>query len=341
MSKRVYCTYFDHNYLSRGLALYRSLQQHQPGASLWVLCMSEACHRILTALDLPDLRPVRLGDFEAADPEVAATRSNRSMIEYYFTCSPAWMLYVLDNEPDAEWVTYLDSDLFFFASPEPIYAEMRDASFGIIPHHFTKRMAYRRRFGTYNVGWVSVRRCDEGIAALRWWRDRCIEWCYDFVEGDRFADQRYLDRLPGLFPNVHVVQHLGANLAPWNFADLRVEWRDKTVLVDGRYPLLFFHFHGVKHVGRYYFNSHRVFHAPFPELMRRWIYQPYVAALAAAESETTPYLSDEQIEAIRKPAIGTPLDHLFNVFRRTRTVAYQGLDIVTGRAIVAPSRSAW
>ena len=219
MSKRVYCTYFDHNYLSRGLALYRSLQQHQPGASLWVLCMSEACHRILTALDLPDLRPVRLGDFEAADPEVAATRSNRSMIEYYFTCSPAWKLNALDNEPDAEWVTYLDSDLFFFASPEPIYAEMKDASFGIIPHHFTKRMAYRRRFGTYNVGWVSVRRCDEGIAALRWWRYCCIEWCYDFVEGDRFADQRYLDRLPGLFPNVHVVQHLGANLAPWNFAD--------------------------------------------------------------------------------------------------------------------------
>ena len=31
---------------------------------------------------------------------------------------------MLNNEPDAEWVTYLDSDLFFFASPEPIYAEI-------------------------------------------------------------------------------------------------------------------------------------------------------------------------------------------------------------------------
>ncbi|MBR1152656.1 hypothetical protein [Bradyrhizobium sp. JYMT SZCCT0428] len=60
MAESVYCTYFDHNYLSRGLALYHSLQQHEPGARLWVLCMSEACHRILTALDLPDLRPVRL-----------------------------------------------------------------------------------------------------------------------------------------------------------------------------------------------------------------------------------------------------------------------------------------
>ena len=74
MSKRVYCTYFDHNYLSRGLALYHSLARHAPGARLWVLCLSDACYTALTALDLPDLVPRRLADFEAAEPEVAATR---------------------------------------------------------------------------------------------------------------------------------------------------------------------------------------------------------------------------------------------------------------------------
>ena len=339
MAKRVYCTYFDHNYLSRGLALYHSLQRHEPGAHLWVLCLSEACYRTLVALDLPNFVPRRLADFEAADPEVAATRRDRSSIEYYFTCSPAWKLYVLNNEPDAEWVTYLDSDLFFFASPEPIYAEMKNAAFGIIPHHFTKRLAYMRRFGIYNVGWVSVRRCDEGIAALRWWRERCIEWCHDYVEGDRFADQRYLDRLPGMFPNVHVIEHLGANLAPWNFADLRMERRDGLVLVEGRYPLLFFHFQGVKRVGRYYFNSHRLFHAPFPNLVRQRIYQPYIVALAAAEQEAGSHLEVEQIKTIRKPAIGTRRDHVFNVFRRARAAAFRGIDVVTGRAIASPSSS--
>src|SRR6202171_6572822 len=157
MAKRIYCSYFDHNYLSRGLALYHSLQRQAPGARLWVLCLSDACYQALVTLDLPNLMPRRLAEFEAEDPEVAATRATRSTIEYYFTCSPAWMLFVLSREPDAEWVTYLDSDLFFFASPDPIYSEMKDAAFGIIPNHFTRRLAEMRRFGIYNVGWVSVR----------------------------------------------------------------------------------------------------------------------------------------------------------------------------------------
>ena len=63
MLNRVYCTYFDHNYLSRGLALYHSLQRHAPGARLWVLCLSEACHRILARSICRDLVPVRLGGF--------------------------------------------------------------------------------------------------------------------------------------------------------------------------------------------------------------------------------------------------------------------------------------
>src|SRR5689334_18462355 len=74
MAPRVYCTYFDHNYLSRGLALYFSLRRHAPGARLWVLCLTDACHKTLMALNLPDLVACRLADFEAADLEVAATR---------------------------------------------------------------------------------------------------------------------------------------------------------------------------------------------------------------------------------------------------------------------------
>ena len=105
----------------------------------------------------------------------------------------------------------------------------------------------------------------------------------DRVEGDRFADQRYLDRLPELFKNVHVIGHLGANLAPWNLEDLRVEWRDGSVRIEDRYRLLFFHFYGVRRRGRHYFNSHRVYRAPFTDVMRHHIYEPYTSVLCKSE----------------------------------------------------------
>lgn len=333
MASRVYCTYFDHNYLPRGLALYQSLQRHAPGARLWVLCLSEACHRALLKLALPHLVPVRLADFEEANPDVAATRPSRSQIEYYFTCSPAWLLFVLESNEDAEWATYLDSDLFFFASPDPVFEEMKDAAFGIIPHRFSRGLEDQRRFGIYNVGWVSARKRGEGIAALRWWRERCIEWCYDRVEGDRFADQRYLDRMPETFGGVHVISHLGANLAPWNIADCRLEWNGGRVEIERRYPLLFFHFYGVKRSGDYYFNSHRIYRAPFSGLIKERLYKPYTAALAEAERLSVSLLPGQQLETIRKPVAGNLVGRLLNAVRRGRMTVYRWLDIVTGRAI--------
>ena len=334
MLNRAYCTYFDHNYLACGLALYQSLQRHAPGARLWVLCLSEACHETLTALGLPDLVPVRLADFEAADPEVAATRPSRSVIEYYFTLTPAWIRFVLNGEAWLEWVTYLDSDLFFFASPDPIYDEMNGAAFGIIPHRFARGLEDQRRFGLYNVGWISVRKRDDGISALDWWRARCIEWCYDRVEGDRFADQRYLDRLPESFAGVHVIEHLGANLAPWNFADVRLACRNEAVEIEGRYQLLFFHFYGVKRSGGYYFNSHRLYRAPFSRLMKHEIYQPYTTALAEAERMVAPWLRGQRTDTIRKPVATNLADRLSNALRRLRITLNRGLDIVTGRTNV-------
>ena len=90
-----FCTYFDQNYLPRGLALYRSLREHCPGFKLWVLCMDEATHQVLTQLDLPEVEPISLKDFEKDDEPLLAAKQNRSQVEYYFTCTPSLLLFVL------------------------------------------------------------------------------------------------------------------------------------------------------------------------------------------------------------------------------------------------------
>ena len=59
-----FCTYFDHCYLPRGLALYQSLKQHCSSFQLWVLCLNQACYDVLSQLNLPDINLIALEDFE-------------------------------------------------------------------------------------------------------------------------------------------------------------------------------------------------------------------------------------------------------------------------------------
>ena len=335
MANHVYCTYFDHNYLSRGLALYHSMQRHAPGSRLWVLCLSEACYETLVALDLPDILPVRLVDFEATDPELAATRGRRSTIEYYFTCTPAWMLFVLARETGAEWVTYLDGDLFFFKSPEIIYGELQGAAVAIIPHRYSPKLARLRKFGTYNVGWVGARNDSEGIAVISWWREKCIEWCHDYVDGDRFADQGYLDSFSRMFARVKVIDNIGANLAPWNIGNYRIDVDRNRVMVDAIVPLIFFHFQGVKRGwGRFIFNSHRIYRAPFSKDVRNHIYRPYVRELLAIEKAIKTVLQVPDARPHRRSAIVDIGQYLKSKVRNVGVRVVQLLDIVTGRAFL-------
>jgi hypothetical protein len=335
LTDRVYCTCFDLNYLSRGLALYHSLQRHAPGSRLWVLCLDQACHQILTKLALPNLLPVSLADLEATDRELAATRPSRSLIEYYFTCTPAWLRHVLEREASSQWVTYLDGDLFFFDSPEKIFGELGNAAFAIIPHRYTSAVEHMRKYGIYNVGWVGVRNDADGMAAVRWWREKCIEWCYDYVDGERFADQGYLQELLARFSRVNVIENIGANLAPWNIGNYRVEFRDGKVLIDSTYPLIFFHFQGFKReMGCFIFNSHRLYRAPFSKLVRDHVYRPYVDELLAIEHTVGSSVDVVTAKPLRRQKVDTTWNSVVGVARNVGKRLLRVLDIATGRAFV-------
>src|SRR5262249_34869730 len=129
-----------------------------------------------------------------------------------------------------------------------------DHSVGIIGHRFAPHLLQSARCGMYNVGWLSFRRDRSGLDALRWWRERCLEWGHDRCEDGRYADQKYLDQFPVLFPNVKVLEHKGANVAAWNVSNYHLRKDATDIYVDDQ-PLIFYHFHALKHVCRWLFNS--------------------------------------------------------------------------------------
>jgi hypothetical protein len=282
-----FCTYFDSNYLAKGLTLYRSLVRHAAPFRLWVLCFDDAAYRSLKVMALDGLIPISLRDFEGGDRELAKAKSNRSRIEYFFTCSPSLPLYILRHNPEVNLITYLDADLYFYSDPSPVYRELGDGSVLIIGHRFPERLRHLERMGVYNVGLLAIRRDEAGLACLQWWRERCLEWCYDRVEEGRFADQKYLDDWPTRFPCVVVLEHKGAGLAPWNVEGYALQRADGQVQVDGQ-PLMFYHFHGLKQTGRWLYDPNLEFYeARACSVLKRDIYGPYIREL----HETTRWIA--------------------------------------------------
>lgn len=234
-------TITDLGYAPRALVLYRSLADVCSDFRLRLFCVDQATKELFDRLALPRLVTVGIGELEAHDPELLAVRPTRTTAEYCWTAKSSACLYTFRLEPDVDMLTYVDSDLMLFHEPSCLFEELGTGSILVVPHRHPARLQWWDRWGIYNAGFVGFRRDEVGLAALRWWRERCLEWCYDRLEDGKSGDQTYLDDWPTRFPGTHVLEHPGGGLAPWNATESVLGRRDGTVTVDGL-PLVFYHF---------------------------------------------------------------------------------------------------
>lgn len=285
------CTYFDVNYLSRGLALYRSMRRWQPDATLWVLCLDEATFEVLQALDLSSLGLVRLRDVENRYPELLSVKSERRLIEYYFTLSPHWPSYVLETCPGVDRLVYADADIRFFSPVVPVFDEMGSSSVGIVEHRFPPQHKEREAFGRFNVGTLFLRNDDNANVCLRWWRERCIEWCFDRLDGDRYADQKYLDEWPGRFAGIKIIAHRGVGVAPWNWMSGEYDLATKPAFIGGQ-PLITYHFHGLQLYGWSLFNPQLARYGRMPPALFESLYGEYASELLSLDSKLRSRVAD-------------------------------------------------
>ncbi len=277
-----FCTYFDSNYLVRGLALYRSLARHARPFKLWILCLDDTVYEVFEKLGLPEVIPIALRNLEESDSELLLAKDNRSRIEYYFTCTPSLCLHILENYPEVDIITYLDADIFLFSDPSPVYEELGEGSILVVGHRFPSHLEELKTRGLYNVSFLCFRRHATGFQCLKKWRKQCLDWCYDRVEDGRFADQKYLDDWPVHFRGVVVVQNKGAGVAPWNLANYSLRFTNGEVLVDLQ-PLVFFHFHNLKRiVGFLYYSGLGGYGVSGNSLIKRHIFGPYLRELKQA-----------------------------------------------------------
>ncbi len=219
----------------------RVAEENRGSISPLVSLSSPECHERLGRLGDANIEAVHLEELEAFDPALLKVKPERSRAEYIFTLTAAWMAFLFERHPQIDLLTYLDADLYFFGNYEGVFAELGDASIGIIEHRHAQPDSARLQYGRFNVGWVSIRRDEEGLNCVRRWREQCIAWCHDRVEDGKFGDQKYLDEWPERYGRLKIIDHPGANLAPWNLGRHKLGGTPVLPTADDR-PVLFYHF---------------------------------------------------------------------------------------------------
>lgn len=238
-----FVTLFDNNFLPIGLCLHSSLLEHGQPFHLWILCMDKLVEQNLQRLVLPHVSLIPLREVE--DARLLAVKPARSRGEYCWTLTPFTPQFVFDRNPQVLQVTYLDADLFFFASPKLLLDEFEHSGKHVLitEHAYDpryERFGRARRGGWFCVQFITFRRSPEAAKVMRWWQERCLEWCYARVEDGKFGDQKYLDQWPELFGSeVHILLQKEKTLAPWNVA-----YYEK--LGHGQVAPVFYHFHGFR-----------------------------------------------------------------------------------------------
>jgi hypothetical protein len=245
----VFCTLFNLRYIAHGLALYRSLNHHYPDMQLHVFAIDEVTAQLLNLIAPPKM--VIHSPIHYQTPQLKALKEQRDLGSYCWTLTP----YVLDfmtQKLGYEKVTYLDADLYFYDSPQPIFDELGKKGFLAIDHRYSPAWeeAFLNRSGRFCVQFQTVQ-TPQGAKALSWWMDRCIEKCDRTPGRYTFGDQGYLERMLPLFPDAIHILDKPMYGALWN--EDNYSWKlekgkpyVKKAGADQWDPIIFYHFHSVK-----------------------------------------------------------------------------------------------
>jgi glycosyltransferase involved in cell wall biosynthesis len=238
-------TIVSRNYLHFALNLMDSVAAHLPGTRrVVVLCDDAAGVPALPAgVELIGIAELGIEHVDRMVVQYTILELNTAIKPFAFTH--------LFSRPGTERVIYFDPDIQLYASGEGLLRRLDQAEVVLTPH-LTAPLADERhpsdlailQSGTYNLGFLALRGSPHTQALLQWWQRKLARDCVVDIPRGLFTDQKWMDLVPGLYPEVHVERHPGWNVAYWNLAHRDVQGDDAAGYTVNGQPLFFFHFSG-------------------------------------------------------------------------------------------------
>lgn len=271
----------DANYLHKAVVFYKSLMKLHANFILHVFCFDDITYKIFKKLDYKNVIIYHTSEFETAELlKIRALKKRK--YEYYWACKPFIALKVLE-EQRTDFISLTDCDLMFYRSPELIFDEFIGADVIIQPNNFSYQ--FEKDFipvGYYCSSFLCFRNTKNSKKILRWWLKKCMDWCSSNFEKGKFGDQKYLDDWRTRFKKVREISNVGSNIAPWNIQKFDLSIRNGQIMINNKWPLIYYHYHSFRMSLRnykYIITGDRHNYYPIPQDIVRFIYKPYIKLL--------------------------------------------------------------
>ena len=236
------------NYLAQALTLKESCLKHNQDIDFYIFLADRADDE-----NLPDSLEL-LDSSWIPNWEQMAFKYN--VIEFSTSIKPFCFNKLFGQGYDK--VIYLDPDIYVVNSLSDIYDFLNEKSIVLSPHYCNIEENYTGSVpeeellfvGIYNLGFGAIKNDIVGNKIVRWWKNRLENKCYADKIDALHVDQRWMDFVPGFFPDdTYITHHSGINPAIWNLheRELLIEkdrYYIKDIVKKEVFPLLFFHFSG-------------------------------------------------------------------------------------------------
>ena len=260
MSKKKYiCTYFDFNYLPRGLALFYSIKKFHNDFEFFALTFDDQSYNYLAGLHEDNLRLISNEDYNTYFNTSVDKYPDKK--QYFFSATPNLCSYLFDTHPGIDILLYLDADVYLFNSLDPLYEEFGESSIGITEHRVNSILnLFVRHYGKYVIGVNLFRNSEEGRKCLQEWKNECTGW-YPGKPGyplKFFSDQIFLDSWVTKYDGIKVIKNVGINTSYWNAANYTFRKIHDEYFVDNQ-RLIIYHFSSLRKESDNTWNTYSIY----------------------------------------------------------------------------------
>lgn len=245
-------TICSNNYLAQAKTLAESIYTYGADYIFYIFLVDELDYTI----DYNFFAPSKIILAKELPLNFESLKTKYNIIELNTCIKPSCFKYLFINNPTASHIHYFDPDIEIFTDFSYLDKNFNHGSILLTPHIIKPICPGNKEpnenlflnYGLFNLGYIGLKNNSESVMRmLNWWEMRTLENGFIRIEKGVFVDQLWINFVPLFYPrDVKILFEPGYNMAPWNLHERVLTYNSEKIIVNDKFPLVFYHFSSYK-----------------------------------------------------------------------------------------------